>query len=95
MSDFEYSDSINLLDTDNALSSSSGDEMDLLQETPEKNKDHSEVTIPEYSNQKFFLHFRVSIEAAERIAEQFAAANYFCTQHAGEYRKVGSILCAQ
>jgi cellulose synthase/poly-beta-1,6-N-acetylglucosamine synthase-like glycosyltransferase len=63
------------LESDDSLSSlsdSSGDDEDRVRP---KNENYFEETIPQYNEQEFMEHFRVSRQVANSIAERFEMRN--------------------
>jgi cellulose synthase/poly-beta-1,6-N-acetylglucosamine synthase-like glycosyltransferase len=77
------------LESDDSLSSlsdSSGDDEDRVRP---KNENYFEETIPQYNEQEFMEHFRVSRQVANSIAERFEMSDYFKPQ-SGCYGKLST-----
>jgi cellulose synthase/poly-beta-1,6-N-acetylglucosamine synthase-like glycosyltransferase len=78
------------LESDDSLSSlsdSSGDDEDRVRP---KNENYFEETIPQYNEQEFMEHFRVSRQVANSIAERFEMTDYFKPQ-SGCYGKLSPL----
>jgi hypothetical protein len=87
MSDF----SLESDDSLSSLSDSSGDDLEELLEdrVRPKNENYFEETIPQYNEQEFMEHFRVSRQVANSIAERFEMSDYFKPQ-SGCYGKLST-----
>ncbi|CAH1992953.1 unnamed protein product [Acanthoscelides obtectus] len=56
--------------------SSSDDELEFMQDSKVKNEDYLETTVPHYSDETFFEHFRVSRNVANEISGMFQNSDY-------------------
>jgi hypothetical protein len=92
MSDFSLENDDSL----SSLSDSSGDDLEELLEdrVRPKNENYFEETIPQYNEQEFMEHFRVSRQVANSIAERFEMSDYFKPQ-SGCYGKLSPLQQTQ
>lgn len=76
----------------NALSSSSSSDKEFFifhHRPKQKNENYLEMIMPNYSDQEFIEHFRVSRHVANNITERFGQSEYFFHQ-AGEFGKLSA-----
>lgn len=76
-----------------SASEASDDEEDLellLDEIRPKNTEYLQQTIPQYSDELFLEHFRISRHVANSIADRFANSVYYTSNQAGCYGKLSA-----
>ncbi|XP_072400223.1 uncharacterized protein [Diabrotica undecimpunctata] len=70
--------------------SSSSDSEDNIFVPKTRNENYVENTVPSYSNQEFFEHFRVSKQVASNLSEKFKNSTHFSHQM-GEFGKITAL----
>lgn len=90
-SDLSDDESIGMI---SSASDNSGYEVDLEllldNDIRPKNTDYLQETVPQYSNELFMEHFRLSRQVANSIAERFADSVYYTPNRAGCYGKLSA-----
>ncbi|CAH1976116.1 unnamed protein product [Acanthoscelides obtectus] len=67
--------------------SSSDDDLEFMQDSKVKNEDYLETTVPQYSDETFFEHFRVSRNVANEISGMFQNSECYRSK-SGPYGKL-------
>ncbi|KAL4104783.1 hypothetical protein QTP88_020059 [Uroleucon formosanum] len=84
MSDFEDSD-------DYLMSSSSSedeDELELINIPQKRNENFLEEIVPQYDNETYFGHFRISRHVSTMIAHLYRNSNYFKNNKYGQFGQI-------
>ncbi|KAJ8909858.1 hypothetical protein NQ315_013895, partial [Exocentrus adspersus] len=77
-------------DISDSETSEEDEQLIIMQEARMKNQNYLEEVVPEYSNEVFFEHFRLSREVVNTIAERYEATPEF-HRDSGPYGDIGAL----
>lgn len=78
--------------SDLSMLSSDSDDEELLNnivDIRQNNQNYLQLIVPNYNDQEFLEHFRLSRDTAETLAERFQTSQYY-TNYSGQYGKISA-----
>ncbi|KAI4467730.1 hypothetical protein MML48_2g00014070 [Holotrichia oblita] len=85
--DYDISDNTSSDSSWSSMSDDSSDEEFAMQQLKVRNENYCTDTIPQYTDEVFFEHFRVTRPVVEDLCEGFSQSEYFHSQ-SGRYGKI-------